>query len=375
VNAGQNTGYVAISPDGKHLYASNFIEQTISQYNVAADGSLTPMSTPKVHVDTPPYGLTVSPDGKNLYTVGFNSPDTGDAVAQFTVGTDGTLSPMSPALVDAAGDYLENITYSPFGRHLYAGGAEFTAGPDGALTRTAKTGTLWGFAIPQARRGTASFTASNPPAGVPAFLDAEASTATFGTITSYNWNFGDGTTQKRALPDVGHVYKKPGKYTVTLEVTTTGDCPHLQYSGTQTTCVPGTQWKTTRTVTVTKPAAVSSSPRRRATLSIVKAKRFGMVAFALAVPRAGTVTVTSTATSQQRGRAAGHRRRVQHVVIARRHRVARGAATMTFRIKPNARGRRLISRHKSATTVRLRVRYQPRHGEGRTIIRTVRVRR
>ncbi|HUB61036.1 MAG TPA: PKD domain-containing protein [Puia sp.] len=43
-----------------------------------------------------------------------------------------------------------------------------------------------------------------------------------GTITSYVWNFGDGSSGSGATPD--HVYTQPGYYTVSLTVTNSGGC-------------------------------------------------------------------------------------------------------------------------------------------------------
>lgn len=57
-------------------------------------------------------------------------------------------------------------------------------------------------------RGTAPLTVS---------FDASASTDPDGSIASYMWSFGDGTTGSGA--DVEHVYQTPGLYTATLTVT------------------------------------------------------------------------------------------------------------------------------------------------------------
>jgi len=51
--------------------------------------------------------------------------------------------------------------------------------------------------------------------GVPVFFDASGSSDNIG-ITSYNWNFGDGTTGTGMTAN--HTYKSPAKYTVTLTV-------------------------------------------------------------------------------------------------------------------------------------------------------------
>lgn len=64
---------------------------------------------------------------------------------------------------------------------------------------------------------TAAFTATST--GMSVALDASASTDADGTIASYAWDFGDGSTQApSAAATASHVYATPGTYTVTLTV-------------------------------------------------------------------------------------------------------------------------------------------------------------
>ncbi len=53
--------------------------------------------------------------------------------------------------------------------------------------------------------------------GVPIEFNGGYSRASDGHITSYNWNFGDGTTASGV--SVSHTYQKPGRYIITLTVT------------------------------------------------------------------------------------------------------------------------------------------------------------
>ena len=62
-----------------------------------------------------------------------------------------------------------------------------------------------------------TFTASHPAAtGRPVSFDGTASTDSDGTITSYTWDFGDGSTGSGSKAT--HVYGRPGSYTVRLTI-------------------------------------------------------------------------------------------------------------------------------------------------------------
>lgn len=63
-------------------------------------------------------------------------------------------------------------------------------------------------------------TSTSGAVGMPLRFDATGSTDGDGTITSYAWGFGDGTTGSGV--SVEHVYQIPGNYKVTLTVTDDG---------------------------------------------------------------------------------------------------------------------------------------------------------
>jgi large repetitive protein len=65
----------------------------------------------------------------------------------------------------------------------------------------------------------ASFTApASVSTGQPARFDGSSSSDPDGTITSYRWDFGDGTTQITAGPRTSHIYRRSGTWAVTLTV-------------------------------------------------------------------------------------------------------------------------------------------------------------
>jgi DNA-binding beta-propeller fold protein YncE len=150
VASGSGPTRLAISPDGQSVYVTSasgtvFGLSAIFQYTVGADGTLSPKSPPSVEVDSDPFislvGVAVNPDGGSVYVV--NSAallGTSGAVLQYDVAADGTLTPKSPPSVLAGADPFE-IVVAPDGESAYATDSaelgtvlQFTVGADGSLS-------------------------------------------------------------------------------------------------------------------------------------------------------------------------------------------------------------------------------------------------
>jgi PKD repeat protein len=132
----------------------------------------------------------------------------------WSFGDGGTATGSSPSHTYAApGSYTVTMTMT-----------EPLTGSTGSAQRTLLVNDL----------PSASFTlAPNPStAGAPVALNAGASTDPDGSIASYAWSFGDGSTASGAT--ASHVYGAPGTYTVTLTVT---DSAGLGATATQTVTV------------------------------------------------------------------------------------------------------------------------------------------
>ena len=176
---------------------------------ITDNGSATDIATRSVLVNTPPTAaFTVTPST----AVNPSVPFAFDAAP--SLDPDGTL-------VNTSWDFGDgNVDFSSAPSHAYA-----LAGPylvslsvrdNGSLTSTASRTVLVNTGP------VASFTADplavNP--GVPVSFDASASTDSDGTITTYDWDFGD------ANPGTGvtanHAYVLPGSYTAVLTVTDNG---------------------------------------------------------------------------------------------------------------------------------------------------------
>ena len=130
---------VAVSPDGKSVYVANQFDDSVSQYNVGADGTLSPKVPAKVTADKQPVSVAVSPDGKSVYTANFAGiPRVPGTVSQYDVGAGGALTLKMPATV-AAGVGTTDVAVSPDGKSVYVTNEsdalfQYDVGPTGALT-------------------------------------------------------------------------------------------------------------------------------------------------------------------------------------------------------------------------------------------------
>src|SRR5215472_6416902 len=89
--ADDGTYDVAMTPDGRFLYASNRTAANVDAYRIGADGSLSRLPTSPYPADGRPYALTATPDGRFLYVAAGPSK----TVVGFRIAADGGLTPLS----------------------------------------------------------------------------------------------------------------------------------------------------------------------------------------------------------------------------------------------------------------------------------------
>jgi PKD repeat protein len=65
---------------------------------------------------------------------------------------------------------------------------------------------------------TAAFTVKPARSGSPTKFNASSSSSPVGTIASYKWKFGDGSTASTTHPKISHTYGAASTYAVTLTV-------------------------------------------------------------------------------------------------------------------------------------------------------------
>jgi DNA-binding beta-propeller fold protein YncE len=123
VPTGQYPLGVTVSPDGRSVYVADSNDSfpgpaTISQYDLGANGTLTPKARPTVLAGTTPSSVALTPDGKSAYVSNVDSPTANGTVSQYSVGADGTLTPKSPAEV-AAPPNPQLVVVAPDGKSAY----------------------------------------------------------------------------------------------------------------------------------------------------------------------------------------------------------------------------------------------------------------
>ena len=368
---------VVLSPDGDSAYVANRFGQSITQYDVAADGSLHLKSPAAVSTPLNPQHMAISPDGRSLYATNPNVYGGGSTMLQFDIAGDGTLSPKTPAAVTTGRD-PSNVAITPDGRHVYvtnrgnnagntlyqygvgaggrlalkprpavatgAGPGRIAISPDGASVYVADGGVTIAngatSAIPAntvsqfdvlpdgqlAAKDPARVSTSRNPAAVlvlpdqgpRAAIDAAPAAAgsasrfdgshsvdTDGRVARYDWTFGDGTVVSDGGPSPSHTYATPGTYAVTLTVTDDAGCSLAQvFTGTTAYCNGSAAARTTRSIVV--PAAQEVGPPVATVVPQAAPAGLARGTFALRVGRvaataAGDVTFTVTDTTGSGG--------------------------------------------------------------------------
>jgi DNA-binding beta-propeller fold protein YncE len=136
---------VAATPNGKYLYATNYGAgnnydrgDTVSQYSIGADGTLTPLSPASVTTTAGPLQIAVSPDGKNAYVASDGGGPNGN-VTEYSIAADGTLHQIG-TLNDPNFNFPSGVAVSPDGTSVYVADQEsgsifeFNRASDGTLT-------------------------------------------------------------------------------------------------------------------------------------------------------------------------------------------------------------------------------------------------
>ena len=117
IQPGTNPYGLAMDSTGSHLYTANTGDNTISEYSIAADGSLTELSgSPLGEVYTTPISLLIDNSGKYLFVVNQGSSNLG----AYSIGSDGSLTLLTNSPFAAATQPV-SISTDPSGKYLFVG--------------------------------------------------------------------------------------------------------------------------------------------------------------------------------------------------------------------------------------------------------------
>lgn len=219
IAVGPNPSAIAITPNGQFVYVCNSNDTSVSVINTATHALVN-----TIPVGIHPSALAITPDGKSVYVT---NPDS-NSVSHINVATQTVVSTIFPTnpittpeavVISPDGIYAYIVSRQPIPNvtRILVSSNAFQTGSVvvGAL------GTPVGIAITPDQSPVAHFTAT-PGTGTAGLLEsfnASTSISPVGTIASYQWNFGDGTTATTTLPTISHTYAASGSYTVTLQVT------------------------------------------------------------------------------------------------------------------------------------------------------------
>jgi YVTN family beta-propeller protein len=153
---------VAVTPDGKHAYVTNFTGLAIGTVSVIDTATNTVVAT--VPVGYGPTGVAVTPDGKHAYVAN----NFGNFIPNFgTVSVIATATNTVVATVPV-GEQPQGIAITPDGKHAYVANSRFNFTPPGTVSVIATaSNTVVGSPIPA---GLAPFGIAITPDGTKAYV-------------------------------------------------------------------------------------------------------------------------------------------------------------------------------------------------------------
>lgn len=223
-----------ITPDGRYLIVTTDpgVTGSTASYLIGGDGSLTATGQSVPNIDTSVDHGAMTPNGQFLYLPNGND----NSVSTVQIGPNGELSQPHVAVPTALANAGEAVV-SPDGRFLFVQSRNgdfmqtFAIAANGLLTPitpAVATGGTSDGSRPTPRPAQAPITKLKVKGAEPGQLsrfDATGSADTDGgSVTGYSWNFGDGTKTTSTGPKVSHRYKSAGDYDVSAYAIDNENC-------------------------------------------------------------------------------------------------------------------------------------------------------
>ncbi len=217
----------------------------------------------------------------DTYLVGYHRHDTNPwpYFAAQVEASNGALTNWDPGVEgfqaneDGGNNGVQAMYIDPANRRVFLGGAFLTPVKSIAVY-------TWGPPVtpPTNQTPTASFTATTN--GLTATFDGTGSADPDGSVVSWAWTFGDGTTATGA--NANHAYVNAGTYTVTLKVTDNRGATDTTSKKVTVTAPPPTTTTTTTTPpTTTIPPADNRTPIGAALITNLADRRYSMLGYAI----------------------------------------------------------------------------------------------
>ncbi len=231
LTTGPNTFALSISSDGRHLYtADNNTPSFVHAFKIGKHGALAELgSSPYPVSGDGPFGSTISPDGRFLYIANYTS----STISGFKIARSGALTPL-PGVAYPGPDSTAALAITASGSRLFAvngdgGGLGVYDLVDGEPMNMLNSlfsnqGDFQSIVLTPAQPPTARLKApKDGDAGRPVEFNAKASRDD-GDIVQFTWSFGDGKKTVTMGSDVAHKYAKPGTYKVKVTATDEDGC-------------------------------------------------------------------------------------------------------------------------------------------------------
>lgn len=302
--AGSSCAGSVITPDGRFLVTAQS-SVGVRVFSIGSGGDLTLISGPTPTGGPGPNHVEVSPDGKNVYVLNIGSASLPATVAQFNLAADGTATHSGTDVVVTSPTVFANgLAISPDGRSLAVSANivtsnlfVFATNAGGQLTPVAGSpfasgGNMSGLS-PMAEL---AFRSNQGPSvsGISSggknrvrTFSAVGATDSDGTVASYVWNFGDGTSATTSTPDTSHTYLDAANYSASLSVIDDENCGSTDvFDGRKFLCNASGSASATATVDALPPAF------SRLKFSKKSAPRGGKVKLRYKLSQAATVKVT-----------------------------------------------------------------------------------
>jgi YVTN family beta-propeller protein len=208
IPVGTEPGALAITPNGATAYVTNFGANTVTPVNLATN-----TAKPSIPVGNGPVAIAITPNGATAYVA-----NRGDNTVTPIVTASNTAGAPIPV------GYPTAIAVTPDGATAYVGslGNSVTL-IDTATNTVDRSISIGSFttsaeAIAPDQAPVANLSVTPAEAGEQTRFDASASAVAFGTIATYAWQFGDGSTATTSVPTTAHTYAA-GTYTASVTET------------------------------------------------------------------------------------------------------------------------------------------------------------